>query len=93
MLAWYAIPRACLRSPPCCSRCSARRARAVGSDSRRHSATEGTWLTVRGTPATYLPWIVGEPDGGTAQNCGRTSSTGFEARECIDLRDYVCECE
>lgn len=57
------------------------------------AAIEGTWLTVRGDTATYLPWLAGEPDGGSSENCGRTDGTGFEARECVDVRDYVCECE
>lgn len=55
-------------------------------------ATEGTWLTVDGTPATFLPWDLLQPDGGTAENCGRSSGSGFEDRDCADGRDYVCEC-
>ena len=57
------------------------------------AATEGTWLTVDGTPATYLPWEAGQPDGGSTEDCGRTSGAGFEDRDCMDLRDYVCECK
>jgi hypothetical protein len=54
---------------------------------------EGVWLTVNGEPAPYLAWVAGEPDGGTAENCARNDTLGFEARACTDLRDYVCECE
>jgi hypothetical protein len=56
-------------------------------------ATEGTWLTVDGVAATFLPWNVGQPDGGTAENCARNEGTTFEDRECTDQRDYVCECK
>ena len=55
-------------------------------------ATENMWLKLDGTPATYLPFLALEPDGGTAENCIRTDTSGFEDRECGDLRDYVCEC-
>ena len=55
-------------------------------------ATEGTWLTVEGTPAIYLPWQAGQPDGGGGEDCVRADSAGFEDRNCADLRDYVCEC-
>lgn len=55
-------------------------------------ATEGVWLKVDGTPATFLPFEVGQPDGGASENCLRTDSAGFEDRECTDDRDYVCEC-
>jgi hypothetical protein len=56
-------------------------------------ATEGTYLTVTGVPATYLPWAAGEPDGGTAENCVRNADIVFEDRACTDLRDFVCECD
>lgn len=57
------------------------------------AANEGSWITVKGTPATYLPWDVGQPDGGTGENCGRNADVVFEDRACTDLRDYVCECD
>ena len=56
------------------------------------AATEGTWLTVDGTPATFLPWLAGQPDGGAAEDCVRADSAGFEDRDCNDMRDFVCEC-
>jgi hypothetical protein len=60
------------------------------------SATEGTFLTVRGAPATFLPWATGEPNNQPGVgDCVRTvlatntiaddrCSTGFRA---------ICECE
>ena len=56
------------------------------------AATEGTWLTVNGTPATFLPWLAGQPDGGGGEDCVRTDQAGFEDRDCNDTRDFVCEC-
>lgn len=58
-------------------------------------AAEGQWLTVRGEAAPFLPWGTGEPAGGLEKNCARldTSLERLEARECSDLRDYVCECD
>ncbi len=58
-------------------------------------ATEGQWLTVLGEAAPFLPWGTGEPAGGVDKNCARLDSTleRLEARDCIDARDYVCECD
>ena len=58
------------------------------------AAGEGIWLTVAGAPAPYLPWIPGQPDGGTGENCARLEDGPgkLEDRECIDVRDYSCEC-
>ena len=54
---------------------------------------EGEWRTVKGNLATFLPWGAGEPAGGTTDNCGRIDNSGvLEARECIDARDFSCEC-
>lgn len=55
-------------------------------------ATENVWRKLDGTVATFLPFIAGQPDGGSEENCLRNESTGFEDRECADTRDYVCEC-
>jgi Lectin C-type domain len=61
------------------------------------AAVEGQWLTIFGEPTLYLPWGLGEPAGGTDKNCARLSDNNgtaeLEARECIDTRDYVCECD
>ncbi len=56
------------------------------------AANEGTWTTVEGTAAVFLPWTLGQPDGGGAENCVRNEGTTFEDRGCADLRTYVCEC-
>ena len=56
-------------------------------------ASEGTWVTLTGAPAPYLPWDTGQPDGGTDENCARNQDTTYEDRDCMDQRDYVCECE
>jgi hypothetical protein len=53
---------------------------------------ENEWRKLDGTLATFLPFQVGEPDGGNSDNCIRTDNAGFEDRSCNDLRDYVCEC-
>lgn len=59
------------------------------------SAREGEWVTSRGDLAPFLVWAAGEPDGGTAENCGRLddSVNAFQDRGCEDTRDYSCECE
>lgn len=56
------------------------------------AAVENTWRKLDGTVATFLPFQVGEPDGGDSDDCIRTDAAGFEDRDCGDLRDYVCEC-
>ena len=56
-------------------------------------ATENTWITVYGTPATFLPFDVAQPDGGTGENCLRATNNTLEDRDCNDLRDFVCECK
>lgn len=54
---------------------------------------DGVWLTLDGVPATFLPWLPGQPDGGPTENCARLEDDQLEDRECTDLRDYSCECE
>lgn len=58
-------------------------------------ATEGTWLTVHGDPAPFLPWKPAEPAGGVVKNCARFDDVGrqLEARGCTDTRDWICECD
>jgi hypothetical protein len=59
------------------------------------AATEGTWLTVHGDPAPFLPWKPAEPAGGSMKNCARFDDVvrQLEARGCTDTRDWVCECD
>ncbi|HEY5939060.1 MAG TPA: C-type lectin domain-containing protein [Kofleriaceae bacterium] len=56
---------------------------------------EGTWMTLEGVPATFLPWQPGQPDGGVGENCARLDDglDQLEDRACTDTRDYSCECE
>jgi hypothetical protein len=56
---------------------------------------EGTWRTIKGGVATFLPWQSGQPDGNTTENCARLDDTTneLEDRACTDSRDYSCECE
>lgn len=55
-------------------------------------AAENVWRKLDGSIATFLPFQVGEPDGGASDNCLRNDSSGFEDRDCTDQRDFVCEC-
>lgn len=57
--------------------------------------TLGTWLTVTGVPATYLPWTVGEPDVVTTERCVETESPAFNYIDqlCSATLRYVCECD
>ncbi|MBP6631744.1 MAG: C-type lectin domain-containing protein [Kofleriaceae bacterium] len=55
--------------------------------------TEGTFLTVVGSPA-FLRWAPGDPDG---DDCGAIQATpgteGTEDTVCTGLDDYVCEAD
>ncbi len=57
--------------------------------------TLGTWLTVTGVPATYLPWAAGEPDVVTTERCVETESPAYNYIDqlCSQGRRYVCECD
>ena len=61
--------------------------------------TEGTFMTVRGMPATYVPWDTGngEPNNGTGtpQNCvtALSGSPLIATDRCNDAFVAVCECE
>jgi hypothetical protein len=57
------------------------------------AAQEGTWRTIQGGVATFLPWQPGQPDGGASENCARLEDELLEDRACTDTRDYSCECE
>jgi hypothetical protein len=59
------------------------------------TAIEGTWVTVQGTPQTFLPWGPGEPDVGSSDDCvlvDRGQSTMADER-CNQQLVAVCECE
>lgn len=54
--------------------------------------TEGTYLSVTGGTATYLPWGAGEPD---AEDCVYIESLSmmYRAQGCGSGRRYICECD
>jgi hypothetical protein len=59
--------------------------------------TEGAYLTVKGTAATFLPWATGQPDNnamGLGEDCVAATATTFTDERCAqtNLR-AVCECE
>lgn len=61
------------------------------------SATEGTWLTVLGTPQTFLPWEPPAPDnaaGGTGEDCveALTALHKFNDERCNTSLPAICEC-
>lgn len=56
--------------------------------------TEGTWMTVLSATATFLPWGVGEPDGGTQANCLLLAQTNqMYDSACGTAWAFACECE
>ena len=58
------------------------------------AASEGAFVTVRGTPATYLPWATNEPDNNGNQDCVRTRSpSAIETVICGTPTIAICECE
>ncbi len=59
-------------------------------------ANEGTFVTGRGAPATFLPWAAGQPDNAPAggADCVFSSSAGLYSDDrCTTTRRAVCECE
>ena len=62
------------------------------------TATEGTWLTVKGTPQTFLPWETGHPITSPPNNqndCVRavTADAKFFDDKCNTQLPAICECE
>lgn len=59
------------------------------------STTEGTYQTVRGAIATFLPWGSSEPDNNGNQDCvGAIMLTSrIETLSCTTMRPALCECE
>jgi hypothetical protein len=61
--------------------------------------TNGTFVTVRGTPATFLPWAGGEPDNNAspAEDCVAAVSATQIADDRCDTGSTryigICECE
>jgi len=57
------------------------------------SAVEGEWRLITGDPATYLPWLPGEPNGDRAENFGELDGNGINDIGDTALRAGICECE
>lgn len=60
------------------------------------TATENTFLTVKGAAATFLPWDNGQPDDqGPGEDCViiRSSSSKLRDERCNTDYRAVCECE
>jgi len=57
--------------------------------------TIGTWRTVTGDIATYLPWDSSEPDADVTDRCVETEFPlyGFIDQDCTSDRRFVCECD
>jgi lectin-like protein len=56
--------------------------------------TEGTYLTVNGTVATFLPFASGEPTGNAQQNCLFVDTIGkLHDQDCSTNLPAICECE
>ena len=59
------------------------------------SVNEGTWVTVKGTPQTFLPWDSGSPsNGNNSDDCVEgVSATQLNDERCNTQNVAVCECE
>lgn len=57
--------------------------------------TEGTFLTVKGAPATFLPWQTGQPNDVGNSDCVEASRTAhtYNDRTCATQERAICECE
>lgn len=54
----------------------------------------GTYLTVRGQPAPYLPWAAGQPDDSSGANCvAALPDATLADQPCTNPLVAVCECE
>lgn len=63
----------------------------VGIDDQ---ALQGTFVTSKGAPATFLPWAAGEPDNTPTDDCVfAASATKIATDKCGTRHDAVCECE
>jgi hypothetical protein len=57
------------------------------------AAAEGTWRTVLGAPATYLPWATGQPNGATTANCAVGYQRQYYDIDCaVAAHVFICEC-
>lgn len=58
-------------------------------------ATEGTWLTVKNAPQTFLPWAPNHPTTNPTNknDCVRVATNQFTDEACNNQHAAVCECE
>jgi hypothetical protein len=57
------------------------------------AGSEGDYVTVQGTPATYLPWGPSEPDNNGNQDCVRALATGGAIETATGGMTAVAVCE
>src|SRR5262245_52577610 len=57
--------------------------------------TEGTYITAKGVPATFLPFAAGEPTGTPQQNCllAKGGNGKLADQNCSTNFVAICECE
>ena len=58
-------------------------------------AVKGTFVTVKGTTPTFLPWAAGQPDQSNPPKAcvNAISATEIATDKCSTLHTAVCECE
>lgn len=57
------------------------------------ATVEGTWVTVLGAAATFLPWEMNQPNGGNAMNCAVGYQSQLYDVDCASaLYVFICEC-
>ncbi len=59
-------------------------------------AVEGSFVTVLGAAATFLPWAAGQPDnsgGGSDCVTALSASATYDDKRCSNAAIAVCECE
>ena len=56
---------------------------------------EGNYLTVRGQPATFLPWAASQPDNAPpGEDCvAAISASTLDDQQCTNKLRAICECE
>ncbi|MGE0546880.1 MAG: lectin-like protein [Kofleriaceae bacterium] len=56
---------------------------------------EGSYVTVLGAPATFLPWVLLQPDNSGNSDCvlAIRASQRYDDRKCNGTFTAVCECE
>jgi hypothetical protein len=57
------------------------------------AAVEGSWRTSLGAIASYLPWDVGQPNGGTSANCALEGAGKLYDWQCTTPYPFLCRCD